>query len=51
LRERRVGAALANLPPDERAACAAEGAALGLDEALDRATGSLLAERSNTDSS
>jgi hypothetical protein len=39
LRERRVGAALAGMPPDERSARAAEGAALGLDEALDRAAG------------
>ena len=42
LRQRRIGAALAEMPPDERAARAAEGAALGLDEALDRATGWLL---------
>lgn len=42
LRERRIGRALEALDPGIREAAAAEGAGLGLDEALDRAMGALV---------
>ena len=42
LRQRRVGAALDEMSPDDRSARTAEGAELDLDEALDLATEWLL---------